>query len=206
MSLYKGLHFTLGAIIRCIFRVKVEGGENLPSEGSYIVACNHICDADPVILAASVKNRRQIRFMAKKELFKIPGLNLLIKTMGAFPIDRSGADVGAIRHMMRLLESGESTGMFPQGTRHPKEDPRETSVKSGVGMIATHTEATVVPVFLYQKNFKHRIFRKTIVSIGKPIPFEEFEYEKGALGEYVRISKMVFDRICEIGEEEGYLK
>ena len=144
--------------------------------------------------------------MAKKELFKIPLLNSLIKTMGAFPVDRSGADVGAIRNMMKLLESGESTGMFPQGTRHPKEYPRATAVKSGVGMIASHTGATVVPVFLYQKNFKHRIFKKTIVTIGKPIPFEEFGYEKGAPGEYVRISKMVFDHICEIGEKEGYLK
>lgn len=202
---YQNYYKFFAGLFKFLYRIKVVGAENIPEQDGFLVCSNHFSATDPIKISYAFRGH-QIRYMAKKELFKIPGLNLLIKTMGAFPIDRSGADVGAIRHMMRLLESGECTGMFPQGTRHPKEDPRETSVKSGVGMIATHTEATVVPVFLYQKNFKHRIFRKTIVSIGKPIPFEEFEYEKGALGEYVRISKMVFDRICEIGEEEGYLK
>ena len=107
MSLYKGLHIGLGAIIRCIFRVKVEGGENLPKEGAFIVACNHLSDADPVILAASVKNRRQIRFMAKKELFAVPVLAQLVKALGAFPVDRSGADVAALKYSLSLLKNGE---------------------------------------------------------------------------------------------------
>ena len=73
-------------------------------------------------------------------------------------------------------------------------------------MISARTNATVVPVFIHQKNFKHRMFRKSTVVIGKPIKFEEFGYDHEVQGEYARISNMIFERICKVGEESGYLK
>ena len=112
----------------------------------------------------------------------------------------------AIKHMMKLLTDGQNGGMFPQGTRHPKKDPRETEVKSGAGMITIRTQATVVPVFIDQKNFKHRAFRRSTVYIGKPITFEEFNYDSEAPGEKARISKQIFDAVCKLGEEHGALK
>ena len=108
--------------------------------------------------------------------------------------------------MMKLLTDGQNGGMFPQGTRHPKKDPRETEVKSGAGMITIRTQATVVPVFIDQKNFKHRAFRRSTVYIGKPITFEEFNYDSEAPGEKARISKQIFDAVCKLGEEHGALK
>ena len=118
MSFYSGFHFCLGAVIRCIFRVKVEGENNLPDEGAFIVASNHISNADPVILAVSVKNRRKIRFMAKKELFEKKFLARLLGGLGAFAVDRKRADVASIRHAVATLEKGEHVGIFPEGTRN----------------------------------------------------------------------------------------
>lgn len=187
------------------YNIKVVGKENIPEGDGFLVCSNHYSATDPIKISYAFKGH-QVHYMAKKELFKVPVLKSLIKTLGAFPVDRSRADVGAIKHMLRLLESGESAAMFPQGTRHPEEDPRETTVKTGAGMISAKTNATVVPVFLHQKNFKHRSFRRATVVIGKPIPFEEFGYDHEVPGEYARISNEIFNRICKVGEEAGFLE
>ena len=91
--------------------------------------------------------------------------------------------------------------MFPQGTRHPGENPRETSLKNGAGMICAHTKADVLPVFISTKNATHKIFRRKHIIIGRPVKFEEFGYEEGKAGEYARISAAIFDRVCTLGEE-----
>ena len=169
MSLYKGLHTCLGALIRGIFRVKVVGSENLPKKGSYIVACNHLCDTDPVVLAAAIKSGRQIRFMAKKELFKVPVLAQLVKALGAYPVDRGGADVGALKYSLKLLENGEVVGIFPQGTRYPKIHPANSKVRNGVGMLAKRSGAMILPACIETKNFKMiPFFRRTYVRFGTP--------------------------------------
>jgi len=187
------------------YNIKVVGKENIPEEDGFLVCANHYSATDPIKISYAFRGH-QVHYMAKKELFKIPILKPLIKTLGAFPVDRSRADVGAIKYMLKLLESGESAAMFPQGTRHPEEDPRGTAVKTGAGMISAKTNATVVPVFLHQKNFKHRSFRRATVVIGKPIPFSEFGYDPAVQGEYARISNEIFDRICKVGEEAEFLK
>ena len=53
--------------IKWIFRVRVEGMENIPQKGGFILCSNHISDMDPVLLIAMIP--RVIRFMAKKEIF-----------------------------------------------------------------------------------------------------------------------------------------
>lgn len=92
-------------------------------------------------------------------------------------------------------------GMFPQGHRHPGKDPRKTPLKNGAALISTRAGADVVPVYIKRKNNTPKLFRKTYVIIGEPIPFESFGYDPEATGEYARISEMIFDRICTLGEE-----
>ncbi len=200
MSLYSGFHICLGAIVRCLFRVKIEGGENLPAEGAYIVACNHLSDADPVILAASVKNRRQIRFMAKKELFKVPLLAQLVKALGAFPVDRGGADVGALKYSLSLLKNGEVVGIFPQGTRHPNVHPSTSQVRNGIGMLAKRSGAMILPACIETKNFKLLPFvRRTYVRFGTPyLP----TFEKEGSEAYSEIAAEAFDRILALIESQ----
>ena len=70
---------------------------------------------DVVVLAAALP--RQPRYMAKKELFKIPLLSQLIRALGAFPVDRGGADVSSIKKSIAMIEGGEVVSVFPQGHR-----------------------------------------------------------------------------------------
>lgn len=184
-----------------LFRIHAHSSENEPREedGPYIIAANHISNADPIFLCAAT-DFQQPHFMAKKELFKVPLLNKLVTALGAYPVDRKGADVGAIRKTIKMLEEGKCIGIFPQGHRNKGVDPRETEVKSGLGMIAAKSGATVLPCFIKMKKRRWAPFRRVDVYIGKPIRPEEINYDPEGKGEYVRISQMVFDRICEIGE------
>lgn len=202
---YRNYYRFFAGIFGFLYRIKVEGAENIPEKDGFLVCSNHFSATDPIKVCYAFRGH-QVSYMAKKELFRIPVFSYLIRTMGAFPVDRQKADVGAIKHMLKLLDSGESAGMFPQGHRYPKQDPRGTAVKPGAGMITARTAATVMPVFISQKDFKHRIFRKTTVTVGKPIQFSELNYQRGVPGEYNRISREIFDRVCKVGEEHGYLK
>ncbi|MBQ8746304.1 MAG: 1-acyl-sn-glycerol-3-phosphate acyltransferase [Clostridia bacterium] len=183
--------------VRILFRIHVVNGEKMPKTGGCIVCANHTSMLDVLILSAGLG--RQIRYMAKKELFKIPLLKGLITILGAYPVDRGGADAASIRRTVSMIGNGELIGIFPQGTRHPGVDPATTEIKPGVGMITWHAKAMVVPAYIRAKGNRVRFFRKTELVLGDPIPFEQFAFEKGGRAEYVTASEKIFSEICALG-------
>lgn len=199
-KLYRIVYPILAWFVGIIFNIRVIGGENEPENSGFMVCANHVSATDPVVLCYAFR-RHQVRFMAKKELFKVPVVNLCVKLLGAFPVDRGGGDVGAIKKSVAMLKEGECMGIFPQGHRYPEVDPRETETKNGAALICTKAEADVVPVYIARKGNKHKLFRRTYVIIGEPIPFASFGFDREETGEYNRITNIIFDRICTIGEE-----
>ena len=189
----------IGPIVRCCMRLHVYGAEKEKTEGPLIVCANHTAMLDVFSLTLTFK--RQLRYLAKKELFKIPLLSQLISALGAFSVDRGANDVGAIKKTLSLLSDGEAVGMFPQGTRYRGIDPAETPVKSGVGMMVYRSHADVQPVFIRVKNYKYRFLRRKDVIIGDPIRYEEFGFTNGGKEEYERAAKLVFDRILALRNE-----
>lgn len=200
-GLYKFFKFVLTYPLRFLCNMRVRGTENEPTteQGAYLVIANHRTWADPIYLACVLKHG-QPHFMAKKELFKIPLLNLLIRALGAYPVNRGGADVGAIKHTIEMLKAGVCVGMFPQGHRYNKVDPRETPVKTGAAMIALKAGVPVLPVFIKVKNNKHFFLCRKEVIVGKPISIEEMNYDPEAPGEYQRVADYLFERVCELGD------
>ena len=195
MTFYQWIYNTLEPAVSALYRIEAHGVENIPADGA-IVASNHTSFADVLVISAAAK--RQVRYMAKKELFKIPLLAPLIKALGAYPVNRGGPDVSSIKRTIELIEGGELIGIFPQGHRYGGQDPRTTEIKAGIGMITYRTKAPVVPVFLDGKSGKTRMFRKNVITFGEPIRFEELEFVKGGMTEYTRASQIIFNRICEI--------
>ena len=183
--------------VRAIFPITVVHPENIPTEGGCLVCANHTSMLDVLILSAGLK--RQIRYMAKKEVMTVPVLGKFLSALGAYPVDRGGADVGSIKQTISFLESGEMVGIFPQGTRHPGVNPATTPIKGGVGMITWHTKATVLPVCIVTKHNRVRPFCRTQLIVGKPIPFGEFDYENGGRKEYLAASERIFADICRLG-------
>lgn len=186
--------------IRWFYRMKVTGEENEPQQGSCIICSNHLSNQDVFILAASVK--RQVRFFAKAELFRIPLLRGIITALGAFPVKRGGGDVSAIKRTIEILKNGEMVGFYPQGHRHPGIHPRDTSFQHGLGMLAWRTQATILPVAIKAGGFKLRPFKKTQVTIGKAIPFDALAMTAGTPDEYRRVTGIVFQKIINMIDED----
>ncbi len=196
---YRVIYAIFAGIVGRIFNIRVVGRENEPDLGGFIVCGNHTSATDAIVLCYAFR-KHQVRFMAKKELFKIPVLAPLIKLLGAFPIDRRGSDVGAIKTAVSMVKEGSCMGMFPQGHRYIGVDPRTTPTKNGAALICTRAGADVIPTYIMRKNNAFKLFRRTWVIIGEPIPFREFAYDPEANGEYARITGIIFDRICTLGE------
>jgi len=195
MSFYRTMYKIFAAPVRWVYRLQAVGAENIPQRGC-ILASNHTAFSDVLIISAAAK--RQVRYMAKKELFKIPLLAQLITGLGAYPVNRGGADVGSIKRTIRMLEEGELIGIFPQGHRYGRKDPRTTPVKGGIGMITYHTKTSVIPVFLDSKRGKTGMFRRNTVIFGKPIPYEALGFAGGGSAEYQKVAETIFARVCAL--------
>ncbi|MGM9631982.1 MAG: lysophospholipid acyltransferase family protein [Eubacteriales bacterium] len=197
---YKFFYWLLAGAARRLYRVKVINPENEPLDSCFIVACNHTGAADGVIICASMKN--QIRFMSKKELFKVPVVGSFLRAIGCYPVDRKSSDITALRNTIGLLKDSDCVGIFPQGTRMPGVDPSTTEVKNGVGLIAARSGADVLPVCIKSKSGKTQMFRKNYLVIGKLIKNEEFDFEnnKGAEG-HQRVADRIFGEVCKLYAE-----
>lgn len=198
--LYAVVHALLAKPLQFLTRIHVKGRENEPREGACLVICNHLTWRDPIMLCIALRYI-QPHFMAKKELFCIPGLAQLIRALGAYPVNRGGADVGAIRHTIEMLKDGVPVGMFPQGHRYNGTDPRTTKPKMGAAMIALRADVPVLPVFIKVKNNKAGLFCRKEIIIGQPVTPAEMHYDPEASGEYERIMGELFERVCVLGDE-----
>ena len=105
-------------VVMGLYRLRVRGLEHLP-EGGFVLAANHTSNFDPWALGIPLLPRRQLRFMAKSELFN-PVLAPILRAGGAFKVRRGESDVEAMRTAAGLVRSGEIVVMFPEGTRRRK--------------------------------------------------------------------------------------
>lgn len=201
-GLYRFLRTVLYYPICFVCHLRFRGRENEPTveEGAYLVIAPHRTWADPIYLCAALRHW-QPHFMAKQELFRIPLLRGLIRAFGAYPVNRGGADVVAVRHTIAMLKEGSAVGLFPQGHRYNEVDPRKTPVKTGAAMIALKAGVPILPVYIHVKDNRHFPFCKKTVIVGKPITVEEMNYDPAAPGEYRRVTEYVFERLCELGDQ-----
>mgnify|MGYP003303203513 FL=1 len=151
------------------YKVEYVGLENIPEEGGFILASNHINMFDPAIIAIGIKNR-QLHFMGKKELFDNPIVGCLFKKVNGFPVARGAVDTKALDYAARVVKEGHILGIFPEGTR--SKDCKPKSAKRGISVIARAAKADVLPVSIYTDGMLER-HSKVTVRFGQVIPFEE---------------------------------
>ena len=202
-KLYAFLHFLLAGLVRLIFCISCKTRKKEPplEDGGLLICANHISVLDPVLICAVLK-KHQPRLMAKKELFKVPFLGWLVTQLGAYPIDRQGANADVIIKTIKMLEEGYCVGMFPQGTRRAGVEPETTPIKAGAGLIASRSKADVLPIHIKTKDYRIKAFRRIKIIIGDPIPYEEYTKGGELEGDSRAITQYIFDRICELGREE----
>jgi 1-acyl-sn-glycerol-3-phosphate acyltransferase len=125
-------------------RLRVEGLETLPESGPVLVVGNHDSHWDPVTVGVAAISRRQIKALAKSDLWKVRGLAPVLNGMGQIPIERDAGDAGALARAVEELQRGSCIGVFPEGTR---SRGRKMRARSGIGRLALEVpEAKIVCV------------------------------------------------------------
>lgn len=157
--------------LKLIYRLEVEGMENIPKDNSYIICANHLSTLDPPMLAAIFP--RRIAFMAKQELFDIPFICWWIDWLGTFAVNRESLEPSTIKTVMEIKKSKWVLGLFPQGTR--QKPGVISNVSKGFAGLARITKCSVLPVGLVgTEKATHIPFSgKIVVKIGKPIPYDK---------------------------------
>jgi 1-acyl-sn-glycerol-3-phosphate acyltransferase len=142
--LYAVLKRCAAGIARVWFRLSAVGADRVPREGHVILAANHLSLLDPALIGCMVP--RELDYMAKTELFRVPGFGALISRLNAHPVDRSGSDSAALRLALRILGAGRALLLFPEGTRGT--EGQLGPARPGAGMLAAISAAPVVPVYI----------------------------------------------------------
>jgi 1-acyl-sn-glycerol-3-phosphate acyltransferase len=149
--LYRFLRYVLAPLARLVYRPKVEGLENVPTEGPAIIAANHRAVLDTAVISLVV--RREVRFLGKAEYFTGKGLRGrlmrgFMHALGFVPVDRGNAHAGlaALNAGQNVLNNGGLFAIYPEGTR--SLDGRLYRGHTGVAVLALTTGAPVVPVAL----------------------------------------------------------
>lgn len=184
-------------IAALVSRGPIEGLENVPETGPCIMASNHMNMAEVPLISAHFP--RRIVWMAKKELFQTPVVNLLYILSGQIPVKRKEADMKALRLARRALQRGHVLGMFPEGTR--SKDHVLHEAEPGTALIALRTGAPIVPVAVWgTENAKlpRDFFRITHVNLRVGQPFTLPQTKRATKEDIERGSQEIMRRIAEL--------
>lgn len=193
-GLYRFALFVLTPIFKILYGYKIIGRENLPKTGAVLICSNHTGYKDCIFMGLA--NKRQVWFMAKKELFQKKFFGKLISKLGAFPVERSGG-ISAIKRGIYILKKDGAVGIFIEGTRSKTGELLKP--KPGVTLLAYETKAAIVPMAIIGENGKPpKLFNRAVINIGKPIAFEELEMTEISGTEMRRASRKIIERISEL--------
>lgn len=180
--------FVFGPAVRLLFRARYENTEAIPRRGRVVVCCNHRSVCDPVLLA--VPFRRELRYMAKSELFTDHGplTRAFFNLFGAFPVRRGRGDVSSVRTAEKILEAGGAVGIFPQGGCAAAGVPFRP--KGGAALIAARTRSPILPAAVCCPG-DIRPFCGVTVRFGRVIPFETFPKKEDSTVDIRKLSVLL---------------
>jgi 1-acyl-sn-glycerol-3-phosphate acyltransferase len=163
---YEKVRRLFSGLVRAIYRIEVVGADRIPATGPAVVAPNHESFLDAIILGAAIS--RELRFVAKAELWRSRLLAWMIEGLGAIPIERGRSDYLAAARVLQALEAGQAVVIFPQGAVRG-----DRAWKQGAAHAALVTGAPLVPVRLVgtaRALSRGRIgFPRLRVIVGEPI-------------------------------------
>lgn len=156
---------------KLVYRLKVEGMQNIPKDNLYIIAPNHLSTLDPPLVSGIFP--RPVAYMAKKELFDNIFMRWFLNWLGAFAVDRENLSVSTIRTALTIRKTDWVFGIFPQGKR---QQPGEISgVTKGFASLAKATRCGILPVGIIGSQEVKRIpfSGNIVVKIGEIIPYSD---------------------------------
>ena len=154
-------------VFHTLMPVRCHGREKLDAEAPYIVIANHQHALEPVAMAMYIR-KRQIVFLAKKELGKHKLFEQFLVRAHCIMVDRHHTDMTAMRNCMKAIKMKKILLIFPEGTRH--HEGQMEQIESGTSLIAMRSKAPIVPIYIDRKL---RFFKRTHMYVGDPIPYDD---------------------------------
>ena len=156
---------------KLVYRLEVQGKENIPKDNNFIIAANHLSTLDPPLVCAIMN--RGVAYMSKIELFENPFLRWWLNWLGAFAVDREHVSVSTMKTVKAIKKTNWVLGIFPQGTR--QLDGEVKNLTKGFASIAKSNKCGILPVGITGTDEVKRIpcTGKIVVKIGKIIPYSD---------------------------------
>jgi 1-acyl-sn-glycerol-3-phosphate acyltransferase len=209
--IYLVSRFVLRPLFLLLFRPHVVGRENVPAEGPFILASNHLSFIDS--MAIPLMSPRRVGYLAKAEYFTGSGISgWFIKTwftaLGALPVERQThrAAQEALDTAMSVLKAGGGFGIYPEGTR--SKDGRLARGKTGVAWLALTADCPVVPVGITGTDRIQPIGaswprpHRFSVTFGKPMTFPEHQGKAGNNRARRDVTDRIMLAIAELSGQE----
>jgi len=163
--------FWYGIQFRLMYRIEIEGKENIPKDNKYIVCSNHLSTLDPFLVCFLLN--RPVAYMAKKELFEKKFIRWMLDWEGAFAVNREKLEIATIKTALEVNKTNWVLGLFPQGTRAQAGTIED--IRKGFAGLARTTKCSILPIGIVGSENKTICpFKGKIkVKIGELIPFNE---------------------------------
>jgi 1-acyl-sn-glycerol-3-phosphate acyltransferase len=167
------------AFFAVYFRWRVYGARRVPKAGAVILAANHSSFIDPPLVGAGLS--RTVIMLARRSLFRFPGLGRLLRLWHAVPVDPVGGAAMSLKTILGRLADGNAVLIFPEGTR--SFDGRLQPGRAGLGLIVAKSSAPVVPVRIwgsheaYGRRALLPLPRRVRLKYGRPIQFQDLRAE-----------------------------
>lgn len=161
-AFYIFIYFLMWLPVHIAYPMVVKGRKNIPQDAC-IICANHSNYIDPFLLIFSFGPKRFLHTMSKKEALETPVLGWCYKMCGAFPVDRGGVDVNAVRTVMGLIKAGGKVVIFPEGTRTDIDNP--DAGKNGAIRFASKLNVPILPVYITRRK---KVFGLVRIHIGEP--------------------------------------
>jgi 1-acyl-sn-glycerol-3-phosphate acyltransferase len=197
----------LSPILRLLFKVRVEGIENIPATGPVILASNHHSFSDSIFLPMVLK--RRVTFVAKAEYFEQKKTAWFFTMMGQIPIKRGGGSASerALEAAREVLQAGGVFGIYPEGTRSP--DGRLYKGKTGFARLALETGAPICAVAMIGTReaqpigqVKPNFFTPITIKISKPMHFERLRQRADDPMVARQMTDEVMFELCSLSGQE----
>ena len=154
-------------LFHTVMPVKFHHRERLLQEPPFVLIANHRHALDPIAMAMGIP-KKQIVFLAKKELGKSPFTQNIMTRLHCILVDRHNVDMEAMRSCMKAVKMKKILLIFPEGTRHHEGEMEQ--IETGTALIAMRSKAPVIPIYFDRKL---SLFKVTNLYVGEPIPYDD---------------------------------